>query len=183
MSWFLIKLQSKEIKKERGVGEVNISPGFPRQPLCLWVEIKALFGMSDTCLGFQPAPATDVLCAQPIHTEHFQQPDKPGISMCCIIFFPGNPMRILQSGNNKIYMIHQCSLNKLAFAALHLTSCSSSALAGAASVMPSLGHGVCSWVCNVWRMLWNSQFMGNFWLPPGPIKAGWDLCRGFGNLF
>lgn len=39
-------------------------------------------------------------------------------------------MRILQSGNNKIYMKHRCSLNKLAFAALHLTSCSSSVLAG-----------------------------------------------------
>lgn len=138
MPWFLIKHQSKEIKRREGWGRLIFPQVFSARP-CVSERRSRLrvFGMSDTCLGFQPAPATDVLCAQPIHIEHFLQPDKPRIFMCCIIFFPGNPMRILQSGNNKIYMIHQCSLNELAFAALHLTSCSSSILAG-----NSLGQSV-----------------------------------------
>lgn len=151
MSWFPIKPQAETKKKEKW-GRL-IFPQVSSVSPCVseWRSWLCEFGMADVCLGFQPAPGTSVLCTQPIHIAHLQQSDKPRILMCCIFFSPGNPVRILQSGNNKICMIHQCSLNALAFAALHLTSCSLSMLA-----RNSFGHGACPWVLNIWRMFWKA---------------------------
>lgn len=123
------------------MGEVNISPGFTEPAL---VSLSGDHGYAS--LGRQTF-AWDFSLPQ-AHLFHVLSPSiqricrsltSPGYSCGAFLFFsPGNPVRILQSGNNKICMIHQCSLNVLAFAALHLTSCSLSVLA-----RNSLGHGAC----------------------------------------
>lgn len=131
VSWLSIKPQGMGKKKANKWGKLTFPQVSSASP-CIsesgWWLCE--FGPSHICLGFQPALGTSCsVCsahpystfaalrqAQDIHVVHF---------FPC---FPGNPLRILQSGNNKICIMHQCSLNALAFAALCLTSCSLSCL-------------------------------------------------------
>lgn len=151
------------------MGEVNISPGFLSQPLCLWVEIMAMWVWDIRHLpGISACPShIHSVCSAHPYSAFAAVWQAQDIHVRCIFFFffAGNPVRILQSGNNKICMIHQCSPNALAFAALQLTSCSLSILA-----RNSLRHGVCPWVLNIWRMLWRAQLVCMSWSSHGSMK-------------
>lgn len=118
--WPVLPYLKVLLQMQHGNGESSCLPMLS-QSLCLWVQIVAVWVWDISHLpGISSCPKHFVSCVHSPSLWHIcSSLTSPGYSSAAY-FLPGNPVRILQSGNNKICMKHQCSVNILDFDALHL---------------------------------------------------------------